>query len=357
MALVTLDITFVSGGADDAAALCWCSDEGGEQQYCEVARGGRITQETFAGHTWVLRGKTSREALLRITAQEDPPVQQFRVDANGEEEEFLRPGRSRGDRPGGPARAAAAPARTGHDEGEQQDPPLNNGDAPPHGPSDDPARPGEDGDAGGCGLWVGENNACRFERVPSQDTGGPAFWREQDLDGQVVGTLAQVDCRVETRWLWWASAAYRRAAGLSHEKEYLAMCLLSIAGAWNLDFRLPAWLGQLAGGHLGPNPLMLVAVVVTLAGAAIAAAVPLTDATLILHNRQTQTEVRLTRGKGYSREVGHDPARPPRPWVAVCAGDFVTVPAELAAQEKQRAHHAAVVAVVVAVGARRLATG
>ena len=84
---------------------------------------------------------------------------------------------------------------------------------------------------------------------------------------------------------------------------------------------------------------------------------PLTDATLILHNRQTQTEVRLTRGKGYSREVGHDPGRPPRPWVAVCAGDFVTVPAELAAQEKQRAHHAAVVAVVVAVGARWLATG
>ena len=41
--LVTLEITFVSGGEDDAACLFWQKDDGDEQRYTEIRRGGQIS--------------------------------------------------------------------------------------------------------------------------------------------------------------------------------------------------------------------------------------------------------------------------------------------------------------------------
>ena len=80
------------------------------------------------------------------------------------------------------------------------------------------------------------------------------------------------------------------------------MCALSVAGAYHLDFELPAWLGETLGGRLGPNPFMLIALVLATAGAVIAASVPILETTLLLYNPATRTEVRLTDTCGYSRE-------------------------------------------------------
>ena len=112
MALVTLEVTFVSGGGDDVASLSWVNGDADEENhYTDIHRGGRVTQETFPNHSWVVRGKQSGDVLMRIVAQAEPSLQQHRIDVDGVDEEFTRPGRRRGDRPGGGRFGRATRAR------------------------------------------------------------------------------------------------------------------------------------------------------------------------------------------------------------------------------------------------------
>ena len=74
------------------------------------------------------------------------------------------------------------------------------------------------------------------------------------------------------------------------------MSALSIAGAYHLDMVLPhqlsASLSEFFGHRLGPNPLMLIALVLVVCGAVVAAALPLRETTLLLYNPSTRVEVR-----------------------------------------------------------------
>ena len=74
------------------------------------------------------------------------------------------------------------------------------------------------------------------------------------------------------------------------------MSVLSIAGAYHLDMVLPhqlsASLSEFFGHRLGPNPLMLIALVLFVCGAVVAAALPLRETTLLLYNPSTRAEVR-----------------------------------------------------------------
>ena len=119
----------------------------------------------------------------------------------------------------------------------------------------------------------------------------------------------------------------------------MVMSALTIAGAWHLDLTVPQWLSAQVGGRLGPNPLMLVLMLLVLAGAVVAAALPLRESTLLLYNAATRVEVRLNEWHGYTREPSNVPGRVNR-WVSVCDGGFEVLPAELRAQRAQRTHHA-----------------
>ena len=327
--LIKLEFSFVSGGADRVAGLFWVNENGDEQKYADVHERGMLTQETFAGHRWVLKGARTNDVLLEVVAAAEPPVQSFRIDIDGEEAELVRPGRRRGER---------APAGG---EGAGDEP--RGDDATTAGSAS--SLPEE------AGRWVGASGLHVFERVPPRGSSARVRWRELDVDGNEVAVLNQLEARVDTRWLWWAGSAYTRVASMSHEKEYLVMSALSIAGAYHLDLRIPHWLTVATGGHLGPNPLMLVLVVLTLLGAAIAAAVPLVETTVILYNPANRTEIRLGGTHGLSREISHDARRPAR-WVPVCDGAFAMVPPELRELQSKRSHHMAFLAFVGALTAR-----
>jgi hypothetical protein len=352
MALVTLEITLVSGGEDDSASLLYLPDGGGEpQHYTDFFRGGMCSQQSFVGHSWVVRGKTTGRDLLRIEAQAQPDTQTFRIDLDGEEANFLRPGRRRGERPTAAAAAATArPARAAEDgdDGNAAD----DADRHPDVVGEDGAQPqAERADGGSEGSWVSADGICTFQRLPSAGGGGgdgrAVLWRELDLDGRVAGTLEQVTARVDTRWLWWLRGAYAKLAALPHDKEYLLMCGLTLMSAYKLDLQLPVWMSGAMGGRLGPNPLMMILTVACVAGAVVAAAIPLTDTTIELYNRQTRQSVRLSDKRGFTREPGHDPQRP-RAWVPVCDGAWGVLPDDLRELRGQRTHHGLLVAAVVA---------
>ena len=344
-ALVTLKITLVGG--DEDASLFWCNEQSGEEQrYGDVIRyGAAASQETFAGHKWCVRGKTTGDALLRITAQAAPALQEHRIDAGGEDAEFIRPGRARGERPSAAARQVRRRDVAAENGG-------SDGDAHAADESEPDATTNAEATVAAEGVWLGDGGICRFERQPARGGFDDAiYWREVDVDGREVGRLRQVDARVDTQWLWWANAAYRRLAGMSHQTEYFAMCALSIAGAYNIDYKLPRWLSEAVGGRLGPNPLMLLLLTAVVVGALVAAALPLTEATLFLRSTaHPPMEVRLSDAKGFSRELTPDPARP-RAWMLVSNGGWATLPPDLAEMRSHRTHHAVLVAAAVAWGA------
>ena len=181
--LVTLSITLANGGADAVAELVWVAANGDEQKYGEVRERATIKQETFAGHCWLLRGARTRQVLLRIEAQAQPAVQEHRIDADE-------------------LPAAGDAAADGDDATDTPDA-ADGADVP--------------------GCWVGSGGTCKFVRVPQRAGAARApTWHELDADGNVVGTLSQVDVRVDTRWLWWAGALYRRLATMSNDKEVRA---------------------------------------------------------------------------------------------------------------------------------------
>ena len=182
-ALVVIEITLVNGGIDNAAELVWVSDAGDEQKYTDIVARATVKQETFAGHRWMVRGLRSRQVLLRIEAQPHPALQQFQIDVDAE-----------------PPSADDDDAAAATEEDAQMD------------AVDTEANPAEEG------AWIGGEGLCQFVRVPPR-RGGPVVWRELDVDGNEAGRLTQLDARVDTRWLWWASSLYKRTMSMSADKE------------------------------------------------------------------------------------------------------------------------------------------
>lgn len=310
--LVTLEVTLVDGGADASAELVWVSDAGDEQKYGDMRPGAMYRQETFPGHTWIVRGQRTRQVLLRIAAQENPPVQEHRVDVNS------------------------------------TPPPLDGDEADGSAGDDGSTAAGDDIlTADAAGVWLGAHGMCKFVRVPPRpNSRGRVTWHEMDVDGNQVGTLQQLEARVDTRWLWWAESMYRRWTTMGHDNEFIIMSALTIAGAYHVDFTVPQWLNAQLGGKLGPSPLMLLLVLVFVGGALVAAIVPLLESTLVLHNASSRVEVRLNQRGGFQREPSNIPGRQ-NGWVSVCDGSFETVPPDLRAQRAQRSHHALFVGSVI----------
>ena len=86
--MVTLEFEFASGGGvDNAASLMWVDDAGGEQRYMTIREHASASQETFAGHRWLVRGEQSGRVLLRAVAEAVPAVQRHRIDASQVDDE------------------------------------------------------------------------------------------------------------------------------------------------------------------------------------------------------------------------------------------------------------------------------
>ena len=130
--LVTLEISFASGGADVSAKLCWKNDEGAEQEYARVQLRARVTQETFPGHRWLLRGEQTGTVLWEGVAAARPAVQpivvHFRERAVSDDDE------GDGEAAEGDGEAATAD--------------------------------GDGADAAPTGVWTGADGLHRFERLP-----------------------------------------------------------------------------------------------------------------------------------------------------------------------------------------------
>ena len=222
--LVTLEISFASGGADESAKLCWKNDEGAEQEYARVQLRARVTQETFPGHRWLLRGEQTGRVLWEGVAAARPAVQPIVVHF-----------RERADDDEGDGEAAEGDGEAAEGDGEAA------------------TADGDGVDAAPTGVWTGADGLHRFERLPRPGRDGEVVWRQLDSAGREVARLEQLEARVDTRWLWWTDALFAQLTGMSGEREHLVWCALTIAAAYNLDAAIP-WPAALraAAARVGP---------------------------------------------------------------------------------------------------------
>ena len=301
--LVTLEIQFAAGGDDEAAKLCWVADGGAEQQYSEVRVRASISQETFPGHRWVLRGTTTNRVIWDCTAAAAPAVQVHTV--------RVRPGAAaEGAEPGALPDAAEAEAPVEEAEVE--------------------------------GVWQDTAGLHRFERLPGRGRDGQILWRQVDASRRETARLEQLEARVDTRWLWWTRAILSRLTPhVTGEREHLIMCALTIFSAYRLDESIP-WPAAVreAAARIGPQPAALLIACFVLVTCSIAAAVPYRDTSLLLFNTTERVEVRLNDTHGHSREPSNRPGYV-NSWTRVCEGTFAVLPADLKAKQGQRGFHAA----------------
>ena len=310
---VTLVIEFVSGGAvDRAARLLWVNDADEERAYLDIQERATIRQETFPGHRWLVRGQSSNNVLLRMTANHNAE-QRFRIDGDAADE----------------VRNALCDA-----------------------PNIDPAAGEFQAEDVPAGTWVAVSGQARFERVARPAGSRRIEWRELDSAGVETGRLHQVEVHVQTRWLWWLSAAWRRVQSASRGHESLILPLLSVAAAYHVDFALPHWISQATGGRIQLNTLI---VLVFLVGAAVAAAFPLQESYIVLFNAATRTEVRLGDHQGHAREPSNRPGHAAA-WLPVCEGGFHVLPRELRALRGRQQHHYVVLTVIGVLLARAAVT-
>jgi hypothetical protein len=157
-----ITLTIHLDGPAEEATLFWLAPDGGEARYADMRRGSSVRQETFAGHTWIVRDKATGDELMRLTASAAPAEQAHRIDA-GTVGTIIGPARPAAAEPAGPEVEAAA------------------GDSEP---DEEPARAG--------GVWA--SDAYRFERV-TRVRGRrmqPTIWRELNEEGQEVARHVQV---------------------------------------------------------------------------------------------------------------------------------------------------------------------
>ena len=304
--LVTLEISFASGGADDSAKLCWTNAEGAEQQYAQVQLRATVKQETFPGHRWLLRGEQTGKVLWEGVAAARPAVQTIVVHVRD---------RVGDDNDEGEGEAAEA-------EGEE-------------------ATAADGADAAPTGVWTGADGLHRFERLPRAGRDGEVVWRQLDSAGREVARLEQLEARVDTRWLWWTDAIFAQLTGMSGEREHLVWCALTIAAAYNLDSAIP-WPPALraAAARVGPQPAALLCLLLFLVMAAVAAALPLRDTSVLLYNPTERTELRLADTAGHARPPSNRPGYQSA-WTSVCKGGFAQLPPDLVQLRSERGFHAA----------------
>lgn len=319
--LVTLSIEFVSGGGvDRSASLVWLNDAGEEHHYTDIMEHATITQETFPGHRWMVKGKRSHEILLSIRAEAQPALQKHRIDA------------------GDVVQRHVSAHASNHAEGQE---------------STQTSSDQEEDEEGGVGVWMGADGLHRFERIRRGAANSSIEWKQIDASsGDEIGRFLQVEARVTTRWLWWLSAFFRKMSAMPDDRSYLLSCMLSVAGAWQLDAAAAQWVGRLTGVQ-HRNPITLLIILLFAAGAAAAAAVPLQECDLVLYSMNNRNEVKLGERQGLAREPSDDPVRPAR-WLHVCDGSFERMPQELRRMRGRKAHHHMVLASLVALIARLL---
>ena len=73
MASMLLELDFppnwyLEGEAD----LLWVDDAGAETHYDQLVQGKSLQRETYAGHRWIVRGRSSREPLANVVAVAQP---------------------------------------------------------------------------------------------------------------------------------------------------------------------------------------------------------------------------------------------------------------------------------------------
>lgn len=187
--LVTLQFHLRAAEGDTSATLYYVSADGEEHRYAEIAVGGSHSQDTYAGHKWLLRGKETGTALATIEAAAQPSLQNITIDGAAIE--------GAADPTGAPPAGAAAGGfgllSVEEAEAEAVD--------------------------AAAGAWLSANGAHRFERV-ARAAGQPrsrVLWRELGPDGAELGQYVQLAARVDTRWLWWASVIWRILREMSGE--------------------------------------------------------------------------------------------------------------------------------------------
>ena len=76
---ITLDLLYPSNwSAEGSVELLYLdASSGAETSYGELAQGGSKSQESFVGHRWLLREKTSRELLMSVVAARAPDGSRF----------------------------------------------------------------------------------------------------------------------------------------------------------------------------------------------------------------------------------------------------------------------------------------
>ena len=268
--MVTLEISFASGGADNSAKLCWKNEGGEEQQYAQVQLRATVRQETFPGHRWLLRGEQTGKVLWEGIAAARPASQPIVVHVR---------------------------ERAGNDDGDEGE-----GEAEAEAAAPDGA------DVAPTGVWAGADGLHRFERLPRAGRDGEIEWRQLDSAGQEVARLEQLDARVDTRWLWWTNGLFARLTGMSGDREHVVWCVLTIAAAYRLDSAI-SWPPALraAAARVGPQPAALLCLLFILLMATVAAAVPLRDTAVLLYNPTERTELRLADASGHARPPSNRP--------------------------------------------------
>ena len=339
--LVTLEITFGTGVPvrDDAAELVWVADNGDETRYTEVARGATVTQETYPGHRWLLRGTASRTVLLEMQAQRAPALQRHAVpppralDQRGVTDPT--DGGADTAMPSVPAgEAASVGAESNAVAGETRTESIAGAAA---GGID---APGEADEAGGAWVSTEVGETHRFERL-AQRLNGEVVWVEKGEGGATIAQLVQLEAHVNTRWLWWASDIFQRLSGMDQGQEQIIFSAMSIAGAYQLDsidVPWPDWLRRIAK-RLGPQPGMMLILFFFAVGAAVAAVRPIRESSLLLYNTAARLDVRLTEERGFAREPSNRPGHV-SPWRPVCNGRFEELPPDLRRLQARRGHHA-----------------
>lgn len=315
--LVKLIFDFAHGdGVDHSAQVLWVGHDGAEVAYGDLKEGTVGTFETFAGHRWVVRGRRSHEILTETIASSEPE-QRYTIDL-------------------------AVPDAARH-----------------------PGAAEAFGDEVTPGAWASVDGAQQFKRMPRRaGAHRVVLWRRLDAGGAELGTLQELEVRVETLWLWWLSGLWRRLSGVD---QHLLWCTLTIMGAYNLDVFNSHWVSAALSRTLaatglelsGParrHPLGLLLCSLFFLGALVAAAVPLAEAWVVLYDPSSGDELKLGERDAFTRGASGRPGHP-QPAHHLCAGGWTAQPVELREEKRRNARagklKAAILAAMAAFALRR----
>jgi len=298
MGSVEVEIAVHVGCDAHTVAVYWLNNDQ-EVWYHDVPRGGRIRQSTFAGHTWLMRDKTSGVELDRYVAT--GAAHQVRI-------------------------IGAPPGAL---------------DAAPEGASE-----ANGTDAGrlsaslGRAEWTTADGAFRFVR---EGAGEGPLWRELDSAGVESTVLVQVRAECGTSWLWWLNLVWTHFHRLDANQQAVLGSLAFVASAQ--QHSLPSvpwpavWLNLARAARLPPATLLVLGVFAL--GIVVAATVPLTHRSVLLKDQQSGRMLKLGDASAHIKGE-HANAT----WRELARGSWSGVPDELRMRGAHRLGHAIAVAAV-----------